>query len=169
MSMSGRHRDFLPILLGVFGMVTTAGIINSEFLAAISPRHYQVYYPPIFPWDAPWAQALCFAMVVVGGAGFAWASLLYWVGHYGPGPAIGVKTTLQLAAIVVGITLLAAWGLGWRTWVTGIIPYSEFFYPSNDRALCFSETVELTDELVGLAGSGLLLAGMAGWRWSRSK
>jgi hypothetical protein len=165
--VNGRHRDFLPIFLGTIALVTVVGLINDEVIAAISPKHFDVYYPIQFPIEAPWAQALCFALLVTGSGGFVWGSLLYWVGHYGPGPSVGPKATLKGAATVVLITVLAAWGLGWRTWLTGKPLYSDFFYPSTDRQLVFSQTVQLTNECAGLLGAGLWLAAIALWRWWR--
>jgi hypothetical protein len=163
--MPVRHRDFLPIFMGVFGLVLLVGIINDEAIAAISPKHYTVFYPPYLSIQAPWAQALCFALLVTGGSGFAWGSLLYWVGHYGPGPQISPRATLKTAIASVVITLMVAWGLGWRTWATGKPLYSEFFYPSTDPQLVFSQTVQLTNEFVGLTTAGICLATISLWRW----
>jgi len=166
--MTDRHRDFLPIFLGVFGLVLVAGLINDEAIAAISPKHFSVFYPPYFPIQTPWLQALCFGVVVTGSSGFTWGSLLYWVGHYGPGPMVGPRATLIGATTVVTITLAVAWGLGWHTWTTGTPPYKDFFYPSNEPQLYFSQTVQLTNEFVGLAGAGLWLVMIALWRWFHS-
>jgi hypothetical protein len=166
--MTGRHRDFLPILLGVFALVTVMGVINDEAIAAISPRHFAIFYPLQFPVQAPWAQALCFSLVAVGGSGLTWGSLLYWVGHYGPGPLVRPRATLTGAAVVLFITIVAAWGLGWRAWATGTAPYKDFFYPSTDPRLVFSQTVQLTNEVVGVAGAGFWLAAIALWRWWRT-
>jgi hypothetical protein len=69
------------------------------------------------------------------------------------------------AVVVVVITLVAAWGLGWHTWVTGVAPYKDFFYPSTEPQILFSQTVQLTNECVGLVGGGFCLAAIALWRW----
>jgi len=167
--MTGQHRDFLPIQLGVCGLVTVVGFVNDEAIAAISPKHFDVFYPAYFPVTSPWLQALCFALVIAGGCGFAWASLLYWVGHYGPGPIVGTKATVIGATTVVALSIIVAWGLGWRTWVTGVPPYKDFFYPSTDPRLYFSQTVQLTNEVLGLAGAGLWMVAIAVWRWWRSE
>jgi len=163
--MTAPHRDFRPILLGVLALVTVVGVVNDEVIATISPKHFDVFYPPLLSIHAPWVQALCIALVVTGGSGFTWGSLLYWVSHYGPGPQVGPRVILKGAVAVVVITLAVAWGLGWRTWITGNPLYSEFFYPSTEPRLVFSQTVQLTNELVGLVSAGLWLAAIALWRW----
>ncbi|HTB62390.1 MAG TPA: hypothetical protein VK737_02280, partial [Opitutales bacterium] len=143
--MPGHHRDFLPIVLGVFTLVAGYGVVNDELIAHIAPTHFDEYYPHYFPFAAPWAQALCVALVATGGPGMAWGIMLYWAGHYGPGPKIGVRATLLGAAMVVFVTAGAAWYLGMQVKATQVPPYPQYFYPGGRDELNISETVQLTN------------------------
>lgn len=162
--MTNRHRDFLPISLGVFALVALYAVANDQIIATVSPDHFLVYHPRYFPFDNVRWQALCFSLVATGGPGLGWGILLYWVGHYGPGPVFGRRATVLGAAVVVLVTAAAAWGSGW--WVTRLSEpfYPAFFFPSEDPKLYFSQTVQLTNYLVGLTGAIAWLAAIVIWR-----
>jgi len=162
--MPSSHRDFLPIALGTFALVTGFGILNDQAIVAIAPSHFTVYHPHYFPFQAPWLLALCFAVVATGGPGLAWGIVLYWAGHYGPGPVIGPRATLSGVAVVILLTVIAAWSLGWKVHGTGQPLYPRFFYPTDDQALFITQTVQLTNDLVGLAGAFTWLLAIAIYR-----
>ncbi len=111
MSMAGRHRDFLPIVLGVLALVAGYGVINDQFIVTLASNHFIVYHPHYFPFASVRAQALCFGLLA-GAPGLGWGILLYWAGHYGPGPVMGRRATLLVAGAVLLATGAVAWGLG---------------------------------------------------------
>jgi hypothetical protein len=162
--MRGRHRDFLPIALGTFALVTGYGLANDQWIAAIAPEHYAIFYPHYFPFAQAWAQALCFALVGTGVPGLAWGILLYWAGHYGPGPMVGRRATLLGVAAVVLLTSIAAWGLGWRVAVSSKHLYPAYFYPTDNYEIGVTQTVQLTNYIAGLAGAWLWLLIIYVWR-----
>ncbi|MGA2052211.1 MAG: hypothetical protein ABSH19_02750 [Opitutales bacterium] len=162
--MSSRHRDFLPIALGTFALVIFYGLVNDQAIVAIAPGHFSLFQPHYFPVQQPWAQALCFAAVVAGGAGLLWGILLYWVGHYGPGPVTSPRASLLRGVVVLRLTAAAAWGLGWRAHHTGHVPYPQFFYPTESKDILITQTVQLTNELVGLLGAFAWLFAIAIFR-----
>jgi hypothetical protein len=162
--MPASHRNFLPIAIGTFALVTFYGLVNDQGIVAIAPEHFTVFHPHFFPFKQPWAIALCFALVATGGPGLAWGILLYWMGHYGPGPTVGARATLTLVVIIVLLTAAAAWGLGWHVHHTGVPPYPEFFYPTNSKGLIITQTVQLTNYLVGLLGAFASLCAIALYR-----
>jgi hypothetical protein len=162
---AGRHRDFLPVVLGVFALTLGYGLANDQWIVAIAPEHFTLYHPHYFPFEAAWAQALCFALVATGGPGLAWGILLYWAARYGKGPQIGRRTILIGAAVVLVITGGIAWGLGWHVSVTGQPLYPIYFYPSEDENLYVSQTVQLTNYLVGVLGAAGWLLTISYWRW----
>lgn len=167
--MPRQHRDFLPISLGIFALVLAYGIINDQAIATISPDHFALYHPHYFPFANVHLQALCFALVATGGPGLAWGILLYWAGHYGLGPIVSRKATIVGAVIVVLITAATAWGIGWREWFSHQPPYPQFFFPSEDPRLYFSQTVQLTNYLVGFIGAAGWLLGIFCWRQMQVK
>jgi hypothetical protein len=162
--MSSRHRDFLPIALGTFALVLAYGLLNDQVIVAIAPQHFTVFHPHYFPFQQPWAQALCFAAVATGGPGLAWGILLYWVGHYGTGPPIRPRATLVGVLVVLLLTAAIAWGLGWHAHRTGQPFYPRFFYPVDDKAMYVTQTVQLTNYLAGLVGSLAWLLTLAAYR-----
>ncbi len=166
--MAGKHRDFLPISLGVFALVVAYAILNDQVIASISPDHFTLYHPHYFPFENAHLQALCFAVVAAGGPGLAWGILLYWAGHYGPGPVVGRWATLLGAAIVILLTATAAWGIGWRESISGQPPYPMFFFPSDDLKLYLSQTVQLTNYLAGSVGAVVWLTVIFCWRQLQS-
>ncbi len=167
--MTGRHRDFFPISLGVYALVALFGVLNNEAIATVSPMHFVVYHPRYFPFENAHLQALGFALIVTGAPGLAWGILLYWAGHYGPGPIVGVRATLLGAAVVVILTVSLAWLVGWRETASGIPPYPIFFFPSEDPKLYLSQTVQLTNFIAGFIGASAWLIGIAAWRQHRTK
>jgi hypothetical protein len=69
------------------------------------------------------------------------------------------------AAVVLVITGGIAWGLGWHVSVTGQPLYPIYFYPSEDENLYVSQTVQLTNYLVGVLGAAGWLLTISYWRW----
>jgi hypothetical protein len=158
--MTGRHREFLPNVLGVFALVAGYGVINDQFIVGIAPNYFAVYYPHYFPFESARLQALYFGLIGAGAPGLGWGILLYWAGHYGKLPQIGTRATLLLAGTVLIITGLAAWGLGRQVAATNHTPYPNFFYPDPDGFLNVTQTVQLTNYLVGVTGAALSIMGL---------
>ena len=163
--MTGPHRDFLPIVLGTFILVTGYALANDQWVAAIAPGHFSMFDPHFFPFDEAWQQGLCFAVVGAGGPALAWGVLLYWMGHYGPGPMMGRRATLLGVAGVLALTAMLAWGLAWYAAATGKPVYPKYFYPTDETAIFVSQTAQLTNFVVGLGGAIVWLGGIYVWRW----
>jgi len=166
--MTGRHREFLPIALGVFALVAGYGVVNDQFIVAIAPNHFAVYHPHYFPFESARLQALCFGLIGAGGPGLGWGILLYWAGHYGKLPEIGARATLLVAGTVLIVTALAAWALGREVAATNVTPYPNFFYPDTDDYLNVTQTVQLTNYLAGVTGAALSIVGLWAWRIARA-
>jgi len=162
--MERRNREYLPTVLGVFALVAVYAVVNDQFIAAIAPTHFTVYHPHYFPFDQAWAQALCFAFVATTGPGLVWGMLLYWAGRFGRAPVIGRRVLVLGAGMVILMTTAAAWGEGWKVAHTGITPYPKFFYPVEDDGLNVTQTVQLTNYLIGAAGAFVWLFLVWAWR-----
>ncbi len=161
--MSRPRPDLLPTVFGVLAFVTSYAIVNDQFIAAIAPIHFTIYHPHIFPFQQAWLLALCFSLVATTGPGLAWGFVLYWAAHFGSGPVPRRRVILVGAGMVLFITAVVAWGLGWRVAQTGVLPYSKFFYPIEDDNLNVTQTVQLTNYLVGASGAALWV--LAVWVW----
>ncbi len=166
--MPSSHRDFLPIALGACALVTAFGVLNDQAIVALAPQHFTVFHPPYFPFHQPWLIALCFSLVATVGPGFAWGIVLYWASHYGPGPIVGPRPVLIGVLVVLLLTVIAAWGLGWRVHLTGEPLYPQFFYPTDDKILYLTQTVQLTNYLVGLLGAFTWLLAVAIYRKAKA-
>ncbi len=162
--MSRRHPDLLPTVLGVFALVVGYAIVNDQFIAAIAPIHFTVYHPHYFPFEQAWILALCFSLVATTGPGLAWGFLLYWAGHFGAAPVARRRVIFVGAAVVILVTTAAAWGQGWQVAKTGVVPYPKYFYPIEDDHLNVTQTVQLTNYLVGAAGAALWVLLVWAWR-----
>jgi len=167
MRMAGRHRDFFPIVLGVFALVAGYGVVNGQFIVTMAANHYMVYYPHFFPFSSARAQALCFGLAA-GLPGLGWGILLYWAGHYGRGPTLGVRATLLVAGAVLLVTAAMAWEMGRKVAATNIPPYPMFFYPDNDGLLNVTQTVQLTNYWVGGLGAAFSILMIWTWRILRT-
>jgi len=161
--MTGRHRDFFPIVLGVFALVAAYGVVNDQLIVTLAANHFTVYYPHYFSFESARAQAFCFGLSA-GAPGVGWGILLYWAGHYGPGPQLSVRATLLTAGAVLLGTAAVAWGLGHEAAGMPVPPYPMFFYPDTDGNLSITQTVQLTNYWLGALGAALaivvILAGL---------
>jgi hypothetical protein len=166
--MPASHRDFLPTALGTCALVTGFGIANDLALVHVAPEHFTFFHPHYFPFPQPWAVALCFGLVLAGLPGLAWGILLYWSGHYGPGTRIGTRPALRGVLAVLLLTAAASWGLGWHVHLTGEPFYPRFFYPTDEKRLFITQTVELTTDIVGILGAFAWLLAIALYRKLRA-
>jgi hypothetical protein len=162
--MPSSHRECLPIALGTFALVTLFGIFNDQAIVRIAPEHFTVFHPHYFPVQQPGLLALCFAVVATGGPGLAWGIALYWAGHYGPGPAVGTRATISGVLLVLFITVASAWSLGWHVHQSHQPLYPRFFYPTDEIPLYITQTVQLTNYLVGVSGALVWIAAIQLYR-----
>jgi len=162
--MSRPRPDLLPTVFSVLVFVTSYAIVNDQLIAAFAPIHFTVYHPQIFPFKQAWALALGFSLVATIGPGLAWGFVLYWAAHFGSGPVPARRNILLGAGAVVIVTAASAWGLGWHVAKTGVLPYSKFFYPIENDNLNVTQTIQLTNYLVGASGAALWTLAVWSWR-----
>jgi hypothetical protein len=167
MRMAGRHRDFFPIVLGVLALVAGYGVTNDQFIVMLASNHFTVYLPHYFPFGSVRVQALCFGLLA-GAPGLGWGILLYWAGHYGPGPVLGRRATLLVAGAVLLVTGASAWGLGRAAAATNLPLYPTYFYPDTDGNLVVTQTVQLTNYWLGTLGATLSVIAVQAWRILRA-
>lgn len=167
MGMAGRHRDFLPVVLGAGALVAGYGVINDQFIVTLASNHFTVYHPHYFPFASLRAQALCFGLLA-GAPGLGWGILLYWAGHYGPGPVMGRRAMLLGAGAVLLVTAAVAWGLGRAAAATDVPPYPMYFYPDTDGNLLVTQTVQLTNYWLGTLGAAFSIVAIQAWRILRA-
>jgi hypothetical protein len=163
--MTEKRRDFLRIVLGTGLLVAGYGMVNDQWVAAIAPQHFFMFHPAYFPLAEPWEQALCFGLLA-GVFGMAWGILLYGAGRVGPGPALKPRPTLQGVLVVIMVTGTIAWSLGSYAAMTGHFPYPRYLCPSDNLGIFVTQTVQLTNDLVGFAGALLSLVLIVIYRWS---
>jgi hypothetical protein len=158
--MDGRQRDFFKLTLGTTALVAAFGIINDQVVAALVPQHFEVYYPQYLPLKQAWAQALVYPLLGDVWPGAVWGMLLYWVGIAGKSPAVRMRTILPGVGVAMLLAVATAWGVGLWSKSTGTPFFPAYFYPSDDKGLFFSQTVELTYAIAGSIYAVIWLAGV---------
>jgi len=166
--MDGRQRDFLTLTLGCTALVMAFGIVHDQVLAALVPQHFEVYYPQYLPLRQAWAQALVYPLLGNIWPGAVWGALLYGAAKSKQGLVLSPRKILVGVSWVMLLTVAVAWWLGCQVKAGGTPPYPTYFFPSDDKDLFFSETVELTYALAGTIGGVVWVAAVFIWRLWRT-
>jgi hypothetical protein len=154
---------FAKVVLGSWMMVWIFAAIHNQYLIRIAPEHFTVYHFKI-PFVRDYTLlGITWAFMASSSPGIVLGMCLYVAGRVFDRPKLSVKQLL-LSTIWVWIAVeVCSIALGVVARVTGKPVFPDDLYPTFERGLLTTQTVQLTAYLTGAIFSIILII----WTWHR--
>ena len=154
---------FAKVVLGTWMMVWIFAAIHNQYLIRIAPEHFTVYHARISFVRDYTLLGITWAFLASGFPGIVLGICLYVAGRVFDRPKLSVKQLLLSTIWVwVGVEICSI-ALGLVAWTTLKPIFPEDLYPTFERGLLTTQTIQLTAYLTGAIFSVILII----WTWHR--